>query len=87
MIGGRERPVSGPLILIVRRQSIRVEHLVRLADWPVTGKLSLILTRSLTGPLARTLALLPAAPRAAAPELLSPKLSDLLTYLLLEPRI
>jgi len=47
------------------------------------------LSRPLTGPLARSLAVLLVGPRAAGPEteFLSPELSDLLTYLLLQPRI
>lgn len=49
--------------------------------------LFLTLTRSLTRPLANVVFL--DGPRAAAPlsELLSPELSDLLTYLLLQPWI
>lgn len=70
-------------------QRIRVEYWIRLVGWPLTRMLFMTLTRSLTGPLARSLAAFLDRPRAAAPltEFLSPKLSDLLTYLLLEPRI
>ena len=51
--------------------------------------LFLTLTRSLTRPLARSLVVFLNGPWAAAPltKFLSPKLSDLLAYLLLQPRI
>lgn len=82
-------PVFRLLFLIARPQRIRVGYWIRLADWPLTRMLFMTLTRSLTGPLARSLAVFLDRHRAAAPltEFLSSKLSDLLTYLLLEPRI
>lgn len=68
---------------------IRVGYWIRLADWPLIGMFFMTLTRPLTRPLASSLVVFLDAPRAAAPltEFLSPKLSDLLTYLLLQPWI
>ncbi len=87
LIGGRERPVSRLLFLITGPQRIRVWYLNRLADWPLTRMLFITLTRSLTG--TSSLVVFVNGNRAAPPltEFLSPKLSDLLTYLLLQPRI
>lgn len=89
LIGGRERPVSWLLFLITGPQRIRVGYWIRLAGRPLTSMLFMTLARSLTGPLASSRVGFSDGPRAASPltKFLSPKLSDLLAYFLLQPRI
>lgn len=92
LTGDRQRPLSRLLFLITGPLRMKVGHWFGLTGWllarmPFT--VLMVLTGTLTGSLTSSLVLLLDWPRAAAPltEFLSPKLSDLLTYLLLQPWI